>query len=139
MGSVQRPVVGQIARYEGIYRPGWESGHIGVRVSRNRKLLVGAVAGLSLLGAFWAGFFSPLSTAMLASVLVLLVAIPAEERWTPSFPPHFEAELEDEGGPMEFDGIVTKRGLYGHKGCMHRRVEIVRILHYQPRRTNLDN
>lgn len=130
-GAVQRPMVGRIARYEGVYRPHWEIGHIGVRVSRIRKLLVGAAAGLGLLGAFWLRFFSPVEAIVFAVVLVLLMTPPAEERWSPSFPPDLRAEFEGKGGPIEFEGIVTERRWYGHKGMMHRRVEIVRVLQYQ--------
>jgi hypothetical protein len=131
--TVQWPVVGQIARYEGTYRPHWEIGHIAVRVARVRKLLAGAVAGLGLFGAFWIGFCGPIEAAVLGGVLVLLLGTPAEEWWSPSFPPGYEGGLEGEGGPIEFEGIVTRRGWYGHKGIMRRRVEIIRIIKYLPR------
>jgi hypothetical protein len=131
--SVQRPLVGQIARYEGVYRPHWEIGHIGIRVTRTRKLLGGAVPALGFLGAFWLGLIGPIEAAVFTGLLVGLAAMPAEEWWSPAFPPEFEGGLDDEGGPIEFEGIVTERGRYGHKGVMRRRVEIVRILLYHRR------
>jgi hypothetical protein len=131
--SVQKPLVGQIARYEGVYRPHWEIGHIAVRVSRARKLVLGALAALGLLLAFWLGFLSPVDVSVFGGLLALLVITPAEERWMPCFPPGSLHDLDDEGGPIEFEGIVTARGWYGHMGYLNRGVEVVRVLRYANR------
>jgi two-component system, cell cycle response regulator DivK len=132
--SVQKPVIGQLARYEGEYRPHGDIGHVSVRLSRASKLLPCALGALGLLAAFWLGIFTLLETSAVAALLVWLLAMPPEEWWLPSFPPSFQRDPEDGGGFIEFDGIVTERGRYGHEGMMRRRVEIVRVLHYEPNR-----
>src|SRR5690349_10019118 len=100
--SVQQPLVGQIARYEGVYRPHWEIGHIAVRVSRTRKLVLGALAGLALFVAFWLGFLSQVDVCVFAGLLAILVMTPAEERWAAFFPPDFVGCMDDRGGRIEF-------------------------------------
>jgi two-component system, cell cycle response regulator DivK len=131
--SIQRPVIGQLARYEGEYHPHGEIGHVSVRLSRVSNLLLGVLWALGLLATFWLGIFTFLETSVVAALLVFLLTLPPEEWWLPSFPPSFQREPEDQGGFIEFDGIVTERGRYGHKGMMRRRVEIVRVLRYEPR------
>jgi hypothetical protein len=130
---IQTPLVSQLARYEGDYRPHWEIGHIGVRVSPVRKLLAGGLCGAVLLALLLFGRINLSVAGIAAGVLVVWMVMPAEERWSPHFPPEFGGDLDDEGGPIEFEGVVTQRGLYGHRGMMNRKVEIVRVLRYEPR------
>jgi hypothetical protein len=132
--SLQRPVIGQVIRYDGLYRPHWEIGHIAVRVSRARKLFAIAVCAVVLLVANRLEFTDSDHTCVLAGVLMLLGAIPSEELWSPRFPRGFEHDLEDGNSFIEFEGVVTARGRYGHKGIMQRRVDILRVLRFEPRR-----
>jgi hypothetical protein len=133
--SIQKPLVGKVARYEGVYRPHWEIGHIAVRVSRVRKLFSVAAGTMVLLAFFWLEFGGWVETLIMLGGLCLVAATPSEERWAPRFPPNFEGTLDDGDTPIEFEGVVTVPGWYGHKGIMRRSVEIVRVLRYTPRRT----
>lgn len=139
--TVQQPLVGQLSRYEGVYCPHWESGHIAVRVPREWKWLAWKLAALGLLLALGLRFLQPGAAwvCVATGVAAVSVLLPARERWTPRFPPDFlgglEEGLELVGGPIEFEGIVTAPGRYGHKGCMCREVEIVRVLRYRVRRS----
>jgi hypothetical protein len=135
-GGIQTPVVGQVARYEGDYRPHWEIGHIGVRVSPVRKLLAGGLVGVVLLTLLLFGWIKLPVAGIAAAVVTVWMVMPAEDRWSPHFPPEFGGDLDDEGGRIEFEGVVTERGLYGHRGFMNRSVEIVRVLRYEPRATS---
>jgi hypothetical protein len=127
---VQRPVVGQVARYEGTYRPHWEIGHIRVRVSRARRLVVGAAVVLAALAGWAVGLVGPLGLVPLGGLAVGLAALPAVEWWSADFPPGFEGGWDGPGGPIVFDGVVTGRGRYGHMGMMQRKVEISRVVRY---------
>jgi hypothetical protein len=80
-------------------------------------------------------------------LIVARAALPNEERWAPYcpdtceigvdkrgrplMPTNWEDALEDQGGPIVFEGIVSAPGRYGHMGIMRRRVEMVRILRYK--------
>lgn len=134
--SVQRPIVGQVARYEGYYAPHWEIAHIEVRVSRIRRVYFGVMLGVGIIFAFQFNIMRPIATAPFVMLILLLVAMPAKEWWSPRFPSDFELDPNASGGPIVFDGIVTKRGLYGHRGLMRRRVEIVSIVDYRPSQMN---
>lgn len=124
---VQKPVIGKITHYVGVYRPHWETCHIGVRVSRTRKILVGVGMLLGLFSGFLLGFFSQLDLLVVGGLITLWVACPAEERWKPYFPSHFQCGLEDKGGTIEFEGVVSPCRRYELLGYL-RTVEIVRVL-----------
>jgi CheY-like chemotaxis protein len=131
--SAQSPVVGQLVRYVGELGPHWEADCIRVRLSRRSNLLPCGLGAMALLAAYWLGFFTFLEASAVAMLLVVLLAIPPEEWWLPSFPPSFQRDEHDGGGFLEFEGIVTERGRYGPNGMMRRRVEVVRVLRYDPR------
>src|SRR5690348_1290695 len=98
--SIQRPLVGQVAKYDGVYRPHWECGHIAVRVSRARKLLAVAACAVVVLAALWLGFIGSVEAFVVAGILALIAATPSEERWEPCFPLHFEGGLDDGVSPI---------------------------------------
>jgi len=134
---IQFPEEGIIKRYIGVYRPHWEIGHIAVRVPRApvsiRSLIFPAFVTLGLISLLWCGILEPfVSVAVLALLLCVEVGIrfmPNEERWTLSISPDCNFGFDyDHGGPIEFEGVVSATGLYGHKGIMPRKVEIVRVV-----------
>jgi hypothetical protein len=124
---IQKPLVGKAARYEGIYRPHWEIGHIEVRVSRMRRLLLCGLGLLGLLAALGGGILGPFETCWFAGLIVLLAVSPAKERWAPCGNAIIDMD-SNEGELIAFEGIVSTRGHYGHKGFMHRTVEILRLI-----------
>jgi hypothetical protein len=130
--AVQRPIVGCVARYEGIWRPHWEISHINVRVPRKRRLAIEVAAGACLLVTFGIGFLDTFDLLYLGGVAALLAALPAQEQWSVNFPAVFSAELCERGGRIVFDGEVSSRGRHGHMGSMHRVVKIIRVLEFDP-------
>lgn len=128
--SIQQPLEGIVTRYEGIWRPDWEIAHIAVHVSRARKLRRIAFIGLGLLIVFVTGLVGPIETGYVFGLLTLVAAAPSTERWAPRFPPGSDIGLGEQGGPIQFEGIVSAPGYFGHKGIMRRTVEIVTILRY---------
>jgi hypothetical protein len=140
--TVQIPVEGRPAVYSGVYRPHWEICHIAVRIPRDwsivRRLLFPTFVVLGAIASYLAGFLTltdvGVGIALLAGLSLIAVLMPNEERWAPHFSPNSGGELDDLGGPIEFEGIVSPRGKHGHKGCMCRKVEIIRVLRYRNRR-----
>jgi hypothetical protein len=129
--SVQRPVEGVVATYEGVYLPHWEVGHIAVRVSRSRKLLGIACIALGLCAVYVLGYLNQIELIWVFAFLAWIAATPAKERWNPQFPPDCDVGLDHEGGAIRFEGIVSPRGRYGHLGFMRRTVTVVRVLKYK--------
>jgi hypothetical protein len=126
--AVQHPVVGLPACYQGIYHPHWEIDHILVRVPRTRGLVLAGLALLALGVARWLNWVdTPLALIWGVGVLVL-GAMPGEERWMPGFVPGIEPPPEGGTYRLEFEGIVTHRGWYGHMGWMQRAVLVTRMI-----------
>jgi two-component system cell cycle response regulator DivK len=115
--SVQKPVPGRRARYAGVYRLDGATGHIAVRVSRTPTVLGCAVAALGLALCAWLGILSLLAVAVFATLLAIVLAIPAEERWLPTFAPEVLCDLHG-GAP----------GRFGHRGVLRRHVQVLRIV-----------
>jgi hypothetical protein len=142
MSALQTPLVGQLARYEGTYRPHWEIPHVRVRVSRRRRLIRATVIVMFWLGVLWLRGL-PLEGLLLGvAFFAVCLVVPAEEMWAPLFSPgstcgslpqRVDFEIDYTPTTIEFEGIVTALGRYGHKGCMERQVEIVRVLRYGKR------
>ena len=136
---VQVPVEGKTATYKGVYRPHWEIAHIAVRVPRVRfslrSLTFPAFVVLAAPALFLSGLLKPSDTCVILALYggleVILRLIPNVERWAPHFPPGCDVGPDEGGGPIEFEGIVSPPGAYGHKGSMTRKVEIVRVLRYK--------
>ena len=128
MGTpIQKPIAEQLAVYQGVYRPHWEIGHIEIRVSRTRKLLIGAAISCCLLAMFGLEWLSLIPFLIFGAVTYFYCFLPSVEIWKP----HFPAGLDDLGsGPIEFEGVVSPPGIYGHMGMMHREVLIQRVLKY---------
>lgn len=131
--SAQQPVPGRLARYAGVYRPDGGSGHIAVRVARVPTLLACAAAAAALALCGWFGILPWLEAGVFATLLCLVLAIPSEERWLPCFPPEFQRDLHD-GDTVEFEGIASARGRFGDRGLLRRRVQILRVVRWQPAR-----
>ncbi len=128
---VQHPRVGALATYQGIYLPHWEIGHIRVRVPRTKKLLAGAVILAGLGAAYWLKWVNLIELTIVGVPLLGLSLLPKEERWMASFPPEFE-QLSHEGRyRVEFEGVVSPRGWYGHMGYLNRVVQITRVLKWE--------
>jgi CheY-like chemotaxis protein len=131
-GAVQRPVAGRAVRYMGVYHHQAGAEHIAVRISRVPTVALCVVAALGLLAAFAWGMMSLAEVGVLAALLVVLAAIPPEERWLPHFPQDFQRGPGDCGGRIEFDGVVTDLGRFGLRQIIHRRVRVLRVVHYEP-------
>jgi CheY-like chemotaxis protein len=129
---VNRPSARRLARYTGTYqsRP---VGHLVLRLPRVPALIACAVAACAGLASYWLGIVRVVDLGVLAAALGLILAIPHEERWLPFFPPSFKGDLVD-GSVIEFDGVASKRGHYGHGGMMRRTVQIVRMVRSEPNR-----
>jgi hypothetical protein len=126
---VQRPVVGVLARYVGVFRPHWEIPCIVVRVSGVRKLFVLATLLSCLVLAVWFHLFETIEIGMFLVAISLLAVLPVEEHWALQILPNSGFEvINEEGGPITFEGVVSERGSYGHKGIIHREVVIHRVL-----------
>ena len=130
---VQPPIVGEVINYVGVYCP--KADCILVRVPCSaRKLIEGAATLVGLLVAFWLGIIGWTALFVLGGLGALFVGLHVfwgdVERWQPLLPMDFVVDLEDKGGNIEFEGMVSPRGRFGHKGEMHRTVEIVRIIRY---------
>jgi hypothetical protein len=136
---IQQPLVGVVARYQGVYRPHWEIAHIAVRGSRISTLCWAALMLLCSLVAFWLGMFGPKEFCVCLAGAAVLAAVPPEEHWAPNSSRDCKVALDEEGGRIEFEGIVSALGRYGHHGFMCRKVEIIRILRYRGRRLEADD
>lgn len=142
---IQKPIEGATATYVGVYRPHWEIAHIAVRVPRGRVSIRRLNFPVFFALAVLAGFVMNRVNLIEASVVVGLFAIvefslwmlPNEERWAPQFPAGSDVGHDETGGPIEFEGVVSAPGSYGHKGMMRRQVEIVRVLRYKNRQVGL--
>src|SRR5262245_1019232 len=144
---IQNPVAGQLARYQGIFKPHWETTHVEIRVTRTMKLVRGAIAGAFVLVVVACGWIDSILTLMIGSWLALYVATPAVEWWAVDFPKEqwgeqFADGLTDVGaGPIEFEGVVGEPGHFGHLGIMRRVVVVHCILQCccrNPRRNPMD-
>jgi CheY-like chemotaxis protein len=132
-GSHPQPSVpGRVARYCGVFRSDEYGGYIAVRAGRMPALLAGTIAAFGLFLAGWLGMLSSLEIGVFATLLALLVAIPREERWLPSFPSDLAGDFQD-GNHIEFEGFLSERGRFGHRS-LNRRIEIFRVIHSNPRR-----
>jgi hypothetical protein len=127
---VQHPRVGELAIYQGVYLPHWEVGHIRVRVPRTKKLLVAAAILTGLGAAYWLGWVNLIELAIFGALLVGISLLPKKERWMAAFPPEFERPHEGRYR-MEFEGVVSPRGQYGHMGYLNRVVQITRVLKWE--------
>jgi CheY-like chemotaxis protein len=128
--SLPKPVPGQRARYAGVYRADGAGGHIAVRVDRMLTLLACIIAALGLLLGGWLGILTFLQIGVCTILLAIVLAIPAEERWLPSFAPECVPEVD--GRLIEFEGIVSERGRFGPWGSLHRRVQVLRVVRQEP-------
>jgi two-component system, cell cycle response regulator DivK len=124
---VRQPMVGRLARYRATYRAQSPGGHLVVRVTRIPTLLACAAAALGSVACHWLGILTWTEMGVVAALLAVILAIPPEERWLPLFPASFQRDLAD-GSVIEFDGIPSETGHHGHRGMMHRTVQIVRIV-----------
>ena len=88
-----------------------------------------AAAGLLLCG--WLGILPWLEAGVFAALLAVVLALPCEERWLPSFPADFQRNVGS-GDVIEFEGIVSARGRFGHGGLLCRHVQILRVVRWQP-------
>jgi hypothetical protein len=131
---IQTPVVGQLSLYQGLYKPHWEIGHIEIRVSRVKKILRGIVVSAVIATALGFGWIDYLATLLIAAALVVYLVTPAVEWWSVCFPiEHLKGEYPDglnnlEAGPIEFEGVVSEPGRFGHKGIMRRMVTVHRVV-----------
>ena len=124
---VQKPVPGRRARYAGVYRLDGATGHIAVRVPRTPTVVACALAALGLALCGWLGILSLLAVAVFATLLAIVLMIPAEERWLPTFALDVPCDLHS-GARIEFEGIVSAPGRFGHRGVMRRHVQVLRIV-----------
>jgi len=137
--TVEIPQAGKAAIYSGVFWPHWEIGHIRIRVARKGRVLPVATCLLGVAVLWWFGFLTILGVAVLSSLVIALAASPAYERWSPRFPEGFFKSSVDELSDdlygnsymVVFEGIATERGWYGHKGIMHRKVQILRVLKWK--------
>ena len=129
---VQKPMAGDVALYEGFYCPHWEIDHVLVRVPRWRKLSQGAVVLCAVVLLHWIGWLTRTDVLIIGAPIAFLTFLPAYEKWQSIFPPGGPDGLDDKGGRIEFEGVVTSRGRFGHLGYLQRRVEVTRVIRYDP-------
>jgi len=129
---LQSPLPGVVVKYEGIYRPHWEIPHIEIRVARSRMIvcLITLAIGVSVV-SFGLGSLDLFTVSWFSGVALVFVVFPAKERWNPIFLCDCHHGLDEEGGRIEFEGIVSSRGHFGHMGVMRREVKIVCVLRYK--------
>lgn len=132
--AVQCPISGCAVRYQGIFRPHWEIAHIAVRVPRSGKLATSASTLTVMIMLLGLSLLNPLFLLVFGSFTIFLLVVPAKECWAMSFSPtarnDFQNAPEDIDLFIEFEGVVSPLGRYGHKGMMHREVNILRVFRY---------
>jgi len=136
--KVQIPTPGRPVVYSGIFVPHWEIAHIRIRVSRRRLPIFESVALSVGCLLFFFGFLETVAFLVLGGYVTVRFALPCYELWATRFPDGFvksssrerafEYLLECGQHEIEFEGIVSERGRFGHIGSMNRQVEIVRVL-----------
>lgn len=126
--SVQYPLVGRVAIYQGVYSPHWEIGHIRVRVPRTRKLILISLFLTSVTSGYALGWLDRGILTILYGLAFYFGILQSEERWCALFPHGFGEILDELQYYIEFEGIVSPRGYYGHLGYMNREVQILRVL-----------
>lgn len=138
---VHIPVVGEIARYKGVYQADWLTPWISVIVpGPSKSIVLTFVVLLGFSGCVLGHLVDRMLYINVGFSVVVLILLPVltirEEKWLPEFPEDFGAGAEGDEAEIEFEGIVSPWGSCKDR-FWSRKVKIVRVLRYELRQSHL--